>query len=74
MRIEYEIVGLDCPNCAARVERSLQKIEGIQSVSVNFLAEKIVAECEESAVEAVAAQIEAKIAKSDPHVTLERLS
>ncbi len=74
MRIEYEIVGLDCPNCAARVERALQKIEGVEAVSVNFLAEKIVAQCSDSDAERICAEIEAKIKKSDPHVTLERLS
>ncbi len=73
MRIEYEIVGLDCPNCAARVERSLQKIDGVTSASVNFLAEKIVAECSEADVERICGELEAKIKKSDPHVTLTKL-
>ncbi len=74
MRIEYEIVGLDCPNCAARVERALQKIEGMKSASVNFLAEKIVAECDDTDADRICSEIEAKIKKSDPHVTLAKMN
>ena len=32
----YELEGLDCPNCAAKIERELKKVEGLSDVSVNF--------------------------------------
>ena len=33
---EYKIEGMDCPSCAATIEKGLQKIKGIQSVQVNY--------------------------------------
>ena len=32
----YELEGLDCPNCAAKIERELKKVEGLSDVTVNF--------------------------------------
>ena len=36
------IEGLDCPNCAAKVERKLNTLEGIKEATVDFLGKKIV--------------------------------
>ena len=32
----YELEGLDCPNCAAKIEREINKVEGLSDVRVNF--------------------------------------
>ncbi len=34
--MRYSLRGLDCPNCAAKMERELRKIQGLEDVSVNF--------------------------------------
>lgn len=34
--MEFKINGMDCPSCAATIEKGLQKNKGIQSVRVNF--------------------------------------
>ncbi|MBF0706789.1 cadmium-translocating P-type ATPase (plasmid) [Alkalihalobacillus hwajinpoensis] len=34
--VEYKIDGMDCPSCAATIEKGLQKIKGIQWVQVNY--------------------------------------
>jgi len=33
--------GLDCPSCAAKVERSVQRLDGVVDVRVDFLASTI---------------------------------
>ncbi|MFG6150279.1 heavy metal translocating P-type ATPase [Halobacillus sp. B23F22_1] len=33
---EYKINGMDCPSCAATIEKGLKKTKGIQSVQVNY--------------------------------------
>lgn len=40
----YYIHGLDCPNCAAKVERALQKMPELKSASIDFMAEKLLIE------------------------------
>ena len=38
--IALPITGMTCANCAANIERSLKKMEGIEKVAVNLLPKK----------------------------------
>jgi Cu+-exporting ATPase len=38
--IALPITGMTCANCAANIERSLNKIQGVEEVAVNFASEK----------------------------------
>ena len=46
MKHKFEITGLDCPNCAAKLAGLIEKEEGISSAKVNFLTEKLTVESE----------------------------
>lgn len=60
----YILHGLDCPNCAAKLERELRKIEGLSDVNINFAAKTIdIKEEYETDVLKVLKQVE-------PHVKL----
>jgi len=37
----YELEGLDCPNCAAKIERELKKLQGLSDITVNFTTRTI---------------------------------
>ena len=41
MKAKYKIEGLDCANCAAKIEEAISKLEGVNSVIVSFLSEKV---------------------------------
>lgn len=41
MKAKYKIVGLDCANCAAKIEEAISKLDGVNSVRVSFLSEKV---------------------------------
>ena len=41
MKIKYEITGIDCPNCAAKLAGIIEAKEGITSAKINFLTEKL---------------------------------
>ena len=41
MKKSFVIEELDCAHCAAKIEEEIKKIEGVNSVSVNFLAQKM---------------------------------
>ena len=51
MKSNYSIKGLDSPNCAAKLEGMLAKLEGVDSATINFLTEKITLESELGAEE-----------------------
>lgn len=40
-RLDYQIKGMDCPSCAATIEKSLNKVKGIETVQVNYSAGKM---------------------------------
>ena len=47
MRKVFRLNGLCCANCAAKMERRIQKIKGIQEASVSFMAQKLTIEAAE---------------------------
>ena len=38
---------IDCANCAAEIQEAISKIDGVQSVKVNFLMQKFSLEAED---------------------------
>ena len=58
MKIKYTILGLDCPNCAAKLSGQMSNLEGVESAKINFLTEKLTVEttlAEDEAYEALSA-------------------
>lgn len=55
MKSKFSIKGLDCPNCAAKLEGMIAKLDGVDSAKINFLTEKITIESELDAEELLSA-------------------
>ncbi len=55
MKIKYTITGLDCPNCAAKLAKNMEALEGIDSAKINFLTEKLTVETNLSETDAYSA-------------------
>lgn len=53
MKKVYKLEDLDCANCAAKMERAIAKIEGVESVRVSFLSQRMTLEAEESKMEEI---------------------
>jgi len=47
MTKEYILQGLDCANCAAKIEDAVKKSDGVQSASVNIITSKLQVEANE---------------------------
>ena len=41
MKKKFELEDLDCANCAAKMEAAINKIDGVNSATVSFLAQKL---------------------------------
>lgn len=46
MKKVYRIEDLDCANCAAKMEAAIAKLDGVKSVTVSFLTQKLTLETE----------------------------
>ena len=68
MKKSIRLSGLDCANCAAKMEEAVRGIEGEEAVSVNFLTQKMVLEAEDSRFDAVLETAKKRIGRIDPDV------
>ena len=41
MKKVFKLVDLDCANCAAKMERAINQIDGVQKATVSFMAQKL---------------------------------
>ncbi len=53
MNSVIKIGGLDCANCARELEEELNKLDGVNSATVDFMSQKVVVDCAEDALERV---------------------
>lgn len=44
MKKEYVLRGIDCDNCAAKIERAVNQLEQVESATVNLIAQKLTLE------------------------------
>lgn len=70
MRKVIRIEGLDCANCAARLERQLARIGGIDDISVSFMAQRITVNADGNKMEKVLKDIKDVVGIVKPECTL----
>ena len=57
---------LDCANCAAKLERAVSKLEGVQGVTISFLTQKLTLEAADEAFDSVFEQVKKTFKKLEP--------
>jgi len=73
MKSKFKIKGLDCANCAAELERAIQKIDGIESANISFMTEKMEVEYNEAIKEEIIQNVKKVIKKEEPEVIIEEI-
>ncbi|MEG7335379.1 heavy metal translocating P-type ATPase [Bacillus sp. 0102A] len=67
---EYILDGLDCSNCAQKIENGVKGIKGIDGCAVNFAASTLTVSAGGKEEQWVANKVEKKVKSIDPHVTV----
>ncbi|AHV95268.1 heavy metal translocating P-type ATPase [Paenibacillus sabinae] len=67
---QWILEGLDCANCAMKIENKVSKLEGVASCSVNFATKTLTMETDESFPDTGIAQVERTVTSMEPHVRL----
>ncbi|MGN1013470.1 MAG: cation transporter [Clostridia bacterium] len=70
MKVKFKIKGIDCANCAAELERAIQKIDGIDSASLSFMTERLVLELDDERKEEVLEKLKKVVKKEEPDATI----
>ena len=53
MNRTIKIEGLDCANCALELEAQIEDIDGVKQAVVDFMAQKVIVDCEDEALDQV---------------------
>ena len=53
MNNTFKIEGLDCANCARELEEEIEKVGGVKSATVDFMAQKVIVDCDAPTLEKV---------------------
>ncbi len=70
MKKVYRLEDLDCAHCAAKMEDAIRKIDGVQSVQVNFLAQKLTLEAPDDRFDGILAEAVRACKKIEPDCTI----
>ena len=63
-------IEIDCPNCAAKLERALTELPGVQHVSINYVQKRITLEAEDASFAKVTKAVLAKTAQIEPDTVI----
>lgn len=66
MKKKFILKGLDCANCAAKMEKAINELDGVKEASVNFFTTKLIIEGEDEKMPKIIEAAEKIIKKIEP--------
>lgn len=73
MKKKFKVEGIDCPNCAAKIEKLVGKIEGVTSSKINFMAEKLTVEADDSVCASLLEEVKKAVKVVEPDAVVEEI-
>lgn len=72
MKRDFVLQGIDCANCAAKAERGIAKIPGVESAGINFMTLKLRLEYDEARESEILAAVQKVFDKVERGVTMKK--
>lgn len=73
MKAVLKLEGLDCANCAAKIENDVGKVPGVQEVSVSFMTQKMTLVADDDRMDAIIEEATRIARKVEGDVKVKRL-
>ena len=70
MKKTYKMCGVDCANCAAKMEKEIAKLEGVNACSVNFVLQKLTIDADAENMGSIIEKAGAACKKIDRHAEI----
>lgn len=70
MKKRFKLENLDCANCAAKMERNIQKVNGVINASVSFMFQRLEIEANEEDFERIMTEAEKICKKIEPDMKI----
>ena len=61
---------LECAHCASKMEQQIAKLDGVNSVTISFMTQKMTLDCDESKILEIVLQAKKICKKIEPDCTL----
>lgn len=72
MKKKFILEGLDCANCAAKMEKAINELDGVKEATVNFMTTKLVIDGEDEKMPTIIAETEKIVKKIEPDTTMKK--
>ena len=72
MKKVYRLEDLDCANCAAKMERAVAKIDGVNEVSISFMGQRMSIDADEGRFEEIMDNVVKACKKVEPDCMIVR--
>ena len=70
MKKTFRLDGLDCANCAAKIEKKVKAMDGVKDATVSFFAQKLVLEAEDERFDEIARKVAEVVHHTDADCTM----
>lgn len=70
MKKTFRLEGLDCANCAMKIENAVKKIEGVDEASVNFMTTKLSIRADRENMPEIIKETEKTVKQLEPDVDM----
>lgn len=57
MKKVFKLEDLDCANCAAKMERSIAKIDGVTAANVSFMSQRLTIEADDEKLDSIMREV-----------------
>lgn len=72
MKKKFILEGLDCANCAAKMEKAINELDGVKEATVNFMTTKLVIDGEDEKMPTIIAEAKKIVKKIEPDTTMKK--
>ncbi len=72
MTRRFNMIDLDCANCAAKMEAAIKKIAGVEDASVSFMTQKMTIEADPDRFEQIMDQVVKTCRRVEPDCRIVR--
>ena len=67
---KFDVEGIDCADCAAKLEEKIKQIKGISNVSLSFMHSSLVYDCDHDKGKEIEEEIRTLIQKEEPEAIM----
>lgn len=72
MKKNFRLEGLDCANCAAKIESAVQALPGVTAATLNFMTTKLSLEADDALFDQIVEQTKGIVKKLEPDVVVKK--